>query len=171
MLFYLQISIFNTIIWIYFTDYYVLDKKNHLLNLHTGPEFLLYTLVRSLVERKKIKITLSSLLICPQYNAMRLRNWPNFHLTKLFCIFLSLIKIFKLKLKHLSKKTRLKWFQCNHMILIHSILSRFLLPFPLKPKYITPPNETVTCVCVCRFDITCKYTYTINWNGNTHLCV
>ena len=55
-------------------------------------------------------------------------------------------KIFKLKVK-LSKKTRFKWFQCNHMIHIHTIPSQFLLPSPFKPKYITPPNETVTCVC------------------------
>ena len=47
-------------------------------------------------------------------------------------------KIFKLKVKYLSKKTRFKWFQC---IQIHSI------PSPLKPKYITPKNETETCVC------------------------
>ena len=47
------------------------------------------------------------------------------------------------------------------MIHIHSIPSQFLLPSPLKPKYITPPNETVTCVCA---DLTTLY-------GKTLLCV
>ena len=41
-------------------------------------------------------------------------------------------KIFKLQVKYLSKKIRFKWFQCNHMIHIHSISSQFLLPSPLS---------------------------------------
>ena len=40
-------------------------------------------------------------------------------------------------------------------------LPNFFKPSPLKPKYITPPNETVTCVCA---DLT---SLTINWKGNT----
>ena len=78
------------------------------------------------------------------------------------------IKISKLKVKYLSKKTWFMWFRCNHMIHIHSIPSQFLLSSPLNPKYITPPNETVTCVCA---DLTSLADIYINWNWNTHLCV
>ena len=77
-------------------------------------------------------------------------------------------KIFKLKVKYLPKKIRLKWFQCNHMIHIHSIPSHFLLPSPLKPKYITPQNETVTCVSA---DFTSLADIYYKLNGNTHLYV
>ena len=57
-------------------------------------------------------------------------------------------------------KTRFKLFQCNHMIFISSIPSPSLLPSPLKPKYITSPNETLTCV---RADLTSlAYVYDIN---------
>ena len=78
-------------------------------------------------------------------------------------IFLIRIKISKLEVKYLSKKTRFKWFQCNLMIHIHSIPSQFLLPSTLKPKYITPPNEK--CVQIWNH----LQIYTINWNRNTHL--
>jgi len=51
------------------------------------------------------------------------------------------------------------------MIHIHSIPSQFLLSSPLK--YITPPNESLTCVQIWQH----LQIYTINWNGNTLLCV
>ena len=44
----------------------------------------------------------------------------------------------------MTNKTKFKLFQCDHMIYIYSIPSQFLLPSPLKPKYITSPNETLT---------------------------
>ena len=46
------------------------------------------------------------------------------------------------------------------MIHIHPIPSQFRLPSLLQPKYVTPPNETVTCVCA---DFTSL--------ADTHLCV
>ena len=71
------------------------------------------------------------------------------------------------KVKYLSKKIRFKEFWCNHMIHNHSI------PSPLKPKYITPPNEilmSVCSVCVCVLIWQHGQIYK-NWNGNTLLCV
>ena len=53
----------------------------------------------------------------------------------------------KVNNNYMTNKTRLKLFQCDHMIYIYSIPSQFLLPCPLKPKYITPPKETLMCVC------------------------
>ena len=79
------------------------------------------------------------------------------------------LKIFKLKGWYLSKKTRFKWFQCNHMIHIHSIPSQFLLPSPFKPKYITPPNETVMYVCADLTTLADIY-YKLEWKY-TSLCL
>ena len=55
----------------------------------------------------------------------------------------------------MTNKNRFKLFQSDHMINIYSIPSQFLLPSPLKPKYIITPNKTL--MCVCRFDITYIY--------------
>ena len=52
-----------------------------------------------------------------------------------------------MKVKYMTNKTIFKLFQCDHMIYIYSIHSQFLRPSPLKPKYITSPNKTLTCVC------------------------
>ena len=50
-------------------------------------------------------------------------------------------KIFKLKSKYLSNKTRFKWFVYNHMIHINSIPSKFLLPSSLKPNTLHPKTK------------------------------
>ena len=59
------------------------------------------------------------------------------------------------------------------MIHIHSMPSQFLLPSPLKQKYIKPPNEAVMYVCVQIWHH--LQIYTINWNGNTqytyYICI
>ena len=77
-------------------------------------------------------------------------------------IFIDYTKIFKLKVKYLSRKTRFKGFQCNLIIHIHPIPSQFLLPSPLKLKYITPPYETVTCVCADLTSLSDMY-YKLEW--------
>ena len=54
-----------------------------------------------------------------------------------------IIKINVMKVKYMTNKTEFKLFQWDPMIYIYSIPSQFLLPSPLKPKYITSPNETL----------------------------
>ena len=54
------------------------------------------------------------------------------------------------------------------MIHINSIHSQFLLPSPLKPKYITPPNKTVRCVCADSTSLADIY-YKLEWKY-TSLC-
>ena len=55
------------------------------------------------------------------------------------------------------------------MIHIHSIPCQFLLHSPLMPKYITPPNETVTCVCADLTSLADVY-YKLEWKY-TSLCL
>ena len=55
------------------------------------------------------------------------------------------------------------------MIHIYSIPSQFHLASPLKPKYITIPNETVTCVCADLKSLADIY-YKLEIHI-THLCV
>ena len=69
------------------------------------------------------------------------RILPTFILSLIFCYLPLLIKIFKLKVKYLSKKTRFKWFHCNHMINIHSIPSQFLLPSLLSQNTLHPQTK------------------------------
>ena len=72
-----------------------------------------------------------------------------------------------MKVKYMTNKTRFK--PCDHMIYIYSIPSKFILPSPLKAKYITSPNETLMCVCADLTSLT--YTYYKLKRGNRFLCV
>ena len=79
-------------------------------------------------------------------------------------------KINVIKFYHMANKTKFKLFQCDHLIYIYSKPSQFLLPSPLRPKYITSPNDHLTCVCiVCAYLTSLLYIWYKLKNGNKFL--